>query len=175
MTHAHASAAALRARHRLGTLDPVYAAVLDSVDPGWSDSQATRSRSADIRALTVFIGRERHSDVPAAHVEEGRAVGAFAKRSRVAYAEGILEPAAETALQKLAGWEWRAADARWYRALGHLRAWTRANPGTSLRAGVIHGDFPLGAWWSKTGAAILSGRLDPRRTREAAAAWAGDQ
>lgn len=167
-----ASRVALRARHQRGTLDPVIAATLDSVEPGWSVSHATRSRSADIAELTNFIAREHHSDVPAAHVENGRAIGTFAARQRADHADARLTAGDTRELEAISGWSWSAGDARWYRALGHLRAWTRTHPGQDLPPSTVHGDFALGAWWRRTSTDAEAGRLDPRRRREAdAARW----
>ena len=93
-----------------GELESNRAARLEAL-PGWSwDPQADRwDRS--YAALTEYVGREGHSQVPYAHLEQDFRLGIWVARQRAKHASGKLSAKQIERLACLPSWVWREKGA----------------------------------------------------------------
>jgi superfamily II DNA or RNA helicase len=154
-----------RNEHTAGRLDRVRAAELETL-PGWTWDPRSDDWAAGIASLRVFVAREGHALVPAAHVEKGFRLGSWVVSRRVAWRTGHLDPARAAELEALPSWTWDPYADDWAAGLTALRAFVAREGHARVPASYVEGDLRLGRWVVNRRSDRTRGRLDPARITE---------
>ena len=156
-----------RHRCRLGFLSPEQVRVLEEARrfPGWSWYPLERRFAEGLRHLQRFVGRERHADVPAEHVEAGFQLGRWVSHRRHEHRAGRLPASKVRRLEAVRGWEWNPARRRFSEGLRHLRAFIAREGHARVPAPHAEGGFPLGPWVSHRRREHRTGVLAAHRVR----------
>ena len=135
--------AELRRKYRAKELDPNLALEL-SVLPGWTWDPLQPEDRAGVEALRSFVAWEKHTDVPADHVEGDAALGTWVLGVRRRKIIGTIPPALvdEIIAASPLGpngettWDWQHGTSRWLLCLQALEQYTaRTGSAYPMRAG----------------------------------------
>ena len=148
-----------RTRYIKGKLPADRVARLESV-PGWTWDPIADQWEEGFRSLCQFVERERHSRVPALHVEDGFRLGQWVGVQRTVNARGRLASERITRLAALVGWTWDAAADLFPDGLRHLHEYQNEHGDCDITAKYVCEDgFNLGMWVSNRRTDFNKGRL----------------
>jgi len=157
------SLAALRARHRLGTLSPLVTAVMSDADPLWLLSAADRAWAEGLLALDVFIAREGHSVIPLGHREGDAALGLWASSCRRDFNAGRLTDARAAEVSSRPLWAWSVFEDSFARSLTALDLFIARAGHAAVPYDHMEADIPLGKWCGWQRSAYAAGTLPALR------------
>ena len=109
----------LRALKRQGNLDPTDISRLESI-PGWDWTPANQSSWENaFQILQKYLAREKHTNVPQSHIEDGFALGVWVANQRKSRRDALkrtpakrrIDPERFDLLSSLPGWAWDRNEA----------------------------------------------------------------
>lgn len=158
------SFAALRSRHRRGTLSGAAAAVLSAVRPGWDQSVATQQQNAHITAYQQWM--RTHNTEPRTRSTDPaeQAIAQWLNRARNTHRDGTLSDEHTTAIEAAPGHQWSTVSARWNTICLAYAVFLHANGRAPQHTGNTPVEVKLAIWLRRQRTAHKAGRLSAART-----------
>jgi hypothetical protein len=105
--------------------------------PGWSWTPSTDHLESMVSALTMFVLREGHANVPSQHVEEGNKLGSWLNGVRVRHRRGKLDGELVERLSSIKGFTWEPRDDGLTQNVDLVVRFYEMNPTASIVKGVV--------------------------------------
>lgn len=137
-----------RHEHSRNRLDAERACRLEML-PGWSWSVLDKMWEEGYRRLSKYSQRHNTARVPAGYAEDGFNLGRWVITVRRARKAGGLASERIAALERLPGWTWDTADARWEDNFALLKAYVSRVGHARVPQSHVEDGVGLGAWVSR--------------------------
>jgi len=151
--------------HGAGSLSDERTARLAPL-PGWTWDLQDAAWEEGFAFLERFVAREGHARVNSTHVEDGYALGAWAKQQRSGRARGRLAGERAARLVALPGWAWDLMDARWEEGFASLQRYVARVGHARISQDHVEDGFGLGRWVSVQRILGRAGQLSDERAAQ---------
>ena len=138
--------------------------------PGWSWNVADAKFERGLAAVRSWIERERNTEPPSAHREDGVSIRAWIYSVRAQRRAGQLEADRAARLEAIAGWTWEPQTtaekgwaAQWERAYAVLVLWLDTYDGVYPRQDDVVDGVRIGSWINKQRGKHAAGTLPADR------------
>jgi superfamily II DNA or RNA helicase len=131
--------------------------------PGWTWDPFEDDWRAGMAALRSFAAHRGTARVPADHVEQGFALGAWVAKARTEQRRGHLALERMTAVEALTGWTWDPIEDDWQHHLDQVRLFASVDGHCEIPRSYVADGFSLGVWVSNRRREYWRGTLGSER------------